>query len=78
MTEPRLADHVVMAYGSEVIHAARDLKAGPRWHALACNGRAIAGSAWNDTPAKITCKACKRALNTGKARWTGMTDDTTA
>jgi hypothetical protein len=60
-----------MAYGSEVIHAARDLKTGPRWHALACNGRAVAGNAWNDMFDKVTCKACKRAFATGKAKWIG-------
>lgn len=67
-TAPRTADHLAMGYGSEVVHAAKDTA---RMHTLACNGRTMSAGAWNGTPDQVTCKGCRKALETGKAVWVG-------
>jgi hypothetical protein len=71
MSTVRHPNHVVMATGSEVIHAASDVALAQRRHVLACNGRAIQGGGWDDVVTKVTCKACLRALASGRAVWIG-------
>ncbi len=73
MSTTRHPDHLVSAFGSDVVHAAHDLS-GHRLHVLACNGRAMSGNAWWGVVEAVTCRACLKALETGKALWVGRED----
>lgn len=70
MPATRTANHVAVAYGSDVVHAAADLIS-MRRHVLACNGRAIEASAWNAAPETVTCRACRAGLASGRITWEG-------
>lgn len=58
-----------MANNGQTVHAANDSHIRP-YHILACNGRAVSGFAQTGTPDMVTCKACQKALDNGKAVWT--------
>lgn len=71
-TTARTVNHVAMAYGpSPAVHAAADNVNGRPRHTLACTGRTIEAAAWDGTVDSVTCRSCRKALDTGEVEWTG-------
>lgn len=74
----RTPNHVAQSLnGGTTVHAAHDLTGfGRPLHVLACNGRAMEAAAWNGTVDQVTCRGCKKALESGKAVWVGKVEAT--
>lgn len=70
MTEIRTPNHLAVAYGGEVVHAASDTQ---RQHTIACTGRTMGALAWSGTVDEVTCAGCLKALASGRAKWVGKT-----